>query len=437
MKFKNVILALSFGSFLALPTAMAQGFDFTEDEGFTFTEEEIQAENQRALQSLISDGARYLSESRQAYRHIISSINTLCNDITKRNDWINATLITSPATHHKAGLNYIMDRYPFAPDSGQFLEGVLSRSVLKKAKPNLTSAQYNEIERIITRCEALVKWYSGTLAKTCAAFDDDFLKILQQTARFREDIQLSNIQPIDRDFDRMYSYFTYNGDTPVLHELLKYAAYKSSCKSIANEWVKYFGSSPDAAKIDLFLNWAVFASGNYTGPYFGLRKEINMNGLMSPDMYLVVRNGKTTYANTEKARYMQYYVSFFDPWTDQYIDSVNELGSYLRKDVEKVFDEAEALAEVGGKDSTKEDELYRNLVKSSIPNMCVPLVDMSDMMIDLEEVVKKKTNFMTNTRRFREGGNRTLLQKADIQVQRAHDRFQQIHKHCLEFVNNK
>lgn len=109
----------------------------------------------------------------------------------------------------------------------------------------------------------------------------------------------------------------------------------------------------------------------------------------------------------------------------------------MRKDVEKVFDEAEALAEVGGKDSTKEDELYRNLVKSSIPNMCVPLVDMSDMMIDLEEVVKKKTNFMTNTRRFREGGNRTLLQKADIQVQRAHDRFQQIHKHCLEFVNNK
>ena len=67
-------------------------------------------------------------------------------------------------------------------------------------------------------------------------------------------------------------------------------------------------------------------------------------------MYLVVRNGKTTYANTEKARYMQYYVSFFDPWTDQYIDSVNELGSYLRKDVEKVFDEAEALAEVGLKD---------------------------------------------------------------------------------------
>jgi hypothetical protein len=306
--------------------------------------------------------------------------------------------------------------------------------VLKKAKPNLTSAQYNEIERIITRCEALVKWYSGTLAKTCAAFDDDFLKILQQTARFREDIQRSHIEPIDRDFERMYDYFTYNGDTPVLHELLKYSAYKSSCKSIANEWVKYFGSSPDAAKIDLFLNWAVFASGNYTGPYFGLRREINMNGLMSPDMYLVVRNGKTTYANTANARYMQYYVSFFDPWTDQYIDSVNELGSYLRKDVEKVFDEAEALAEVGGKDSTKEDELYRNLVTSSIPNMCVPLVDMSDMLIDLEEVVKKKTNFMTNTRRFREDGNRTLLQKADSQVRRAYDRFQTIHKNCLEYV---
>lgn len=434
MKFKNVILALSFGSFLALPTAMAQGFDFTEDEGFTFTEEEIQAEDQRALQSLISDGARYLSESRQAYRRIISTINALCNDITKRNDWINATLITSPATHHKAGLNNIMDRYPFAPDSGQFLEGVLSRSVLKKAKPNLTSAQYNEIERIITRCEALVKWYSGTLAQTCATFDDDFMKTLQQTARFREDIQRSDIQPIDRDFGRMYDYFTYKGDTPVLRELLKYASRKDYCKSIANEWIKYFGTSPDAVKIDFFLNWAVFAYGNYTGPYFGLRKEINMNGLMSPDMYLVVRNGKTTYAYTQMARYMQYYVSFFDPWTDQYIDSVNELGAYLRKDVEKVFDEAEALAEVGGKDSTKEDELYRNLVISSIPNMCVPLVDMSDMMIDLEEVVKKKTNFMTNTRSFRESGNRTLLEKADSQVRRAYDSFQTIHKNCLEFV---
>lgn len=45
------------------------------------------------------------------------------------------------------------------------MDRILSRAILKQAKPNISAQQYANIEHMITRSEMLVKWFTGSFAK--------------------------------------------------------------------------------------------------------------------------------------------------------------------------------------------------------------------------------------------------------------------------------
>lgn len=425
MKLKHFIYALSFISLAALPQVKAQ-------EGFVFTDEDVAEDSNRdrEMQSLISDGVQYLSKARAAYANIVGNVGQYCARINKINDFTNAAGEFSPAALHKQYYNSIISANPFDEGNGIFIYGVLCPSIYEKAKVNLSPAQRQEMEHIMARCEALMKWYCGKLAKLCASHDDDYMDMLQQTARFKENILASKLEEVDKNYDRMWGYF-YARNSERYEAVARITSDKGMIRSIARDWINHFGTAPNAAKRDQFIRWVLFADPSYSGPRLNLRGNVNMNGLISPEYYLSVKSGKASFANTEHARYLQYYIAFFDPWTDDYMDSVAELGTYNLQDVEKIVTESEALAGVGGKYASQADKQYEELASTGALYACTTLSDMNNVLVDTMEEVARSRKYKLNVEKTKEAG-KTLLQLVDRQIGQVDKVFDNIHKACME-----
>lgn len=165
MKTKTILCSLALGGLSCLPQVQAQagyGYDFTEDEaaaGYDFTDDEAEADRkaealQKQTQQLIYNGAQYVSTCRKAYQEdIVWVVSACCDGIIGTEDFVDCIYDPVPADLHREALAKVMARHPFAADSGQFLQGPLSRATLNQAKPNMSSAQYTEIEHMITRSE--------------------------------------------------------------------------------------------------------------------------------------------------------------------------------------------------------------------------------------------------------------------------------------------
>ena len=135
MKIQNIFSLLTLACFTGLPHALAE-------EGFTFTEEEVaaaeQQDAQRELQSMINDGALFLSKNRKAYQSIVSRSRTFADkysELTTEKYHQATNFSQSPAELHTDIVDYFTGDMRFSPSAGQFLEGPLSHSTLGYKAP--------------------------------------------------------------------------------------------------------------------------------------------------------------------------------------------------------------------------------------------------------------------------------------------------------------
>ena len=150
---------LLFSLLLCGLTATAQdsaGFDFSgEDvdssEGYVFTDEDVAEADEQEMMALIGNAAKYEQTCVAEYNKIITAFGKCFKEIQAINDELECTDHPAPADIFNKYYNDLMDIGCFAPGSGQFLEGVLNRSNLAKARAGMMEAQYVKCEIIIKR----------------------------------------------------------------------------------------------------------------------------------------------------------------------------------------------------------------------------------------------------------------------------------------------
>ena len=416
MKANSLFYTLMLSGLLMLQPAYAQaGYDFTVSEGYDFSddESEIAAQKQqaeaekRALQSLIYNGTQYAQACRKAYQEdVIWPIASCCDGIIGNKDFVECTKDPVPADLHREALSKINGKHPFAGDAGQFLEGVLSRATLTQAKPNLNSQQYAEIERIISRSEKLMKWFTGRFAKACAVHNYDFLKEVQRVARFKEYLKRSEVEEVGNAYFAMLDSFRGNYVRARIDRA--YSEFNGNRKMWSSRFFGHFHNRISMQERDSWLGYVVLGRGGrapYNGPNFGVDGLFMHLGLDTPHEYLEIRAGRASWAPTSSAAELASYMRYFEFWSGNHINAVEELGFNARSEVRRASDEFySTLTAEASVIKVKEDADFKHAVNDLAQYALNKLVTMDDELLDFQEYLKKNSNFIKNRERTKNYG---------------------------------
>lgn len=438
---KSCFNTLVLSGLLVAPLAFAQGFDFTQDdesEGFVFTDEDVSAadaaETDRALQAMIHDGALFLSKNREAYSTIVEksrNYSQMAKEL-KEDRFEEAASFTSPADQIQSIVGELTGQLRFSVSSGQFLEGPLSRSTLEKARRNLTSAQFKEIEKNITRSELLAKfWTSPQLMKIAQTYNEDWLEYLQQVARFKSYMD-SFGRNVDDDLNKLGKYVS-KGNILGLTRL-SYGDEWSE-KEYTNAWLKYFGTSASLSsdKVDKFLSRVLFDdSGAYSGPQL---KSAWLPNSEFPRLYIyfTVKNSRAAFATHFPAAELRNYMNHFDGLDSHTLPAIKD-AAREEMDAALELDSNEALMslrETKG-DTTATDAVFRKLVQEDIISMIANFHTAGEFMVKAIESIESKTHYIENCDKYYD-----LLEMVDAQVMKARERVQKLHEMHLKLSKSR
>ncbi len=440
MKTKTILCALAFCCPVAFSPLSAQqvGYDFTVDDepaGYDFTQDDEESKAQQAemrkkeMQGLIYNGVQYLTACRKAYQQdVVWAVSSCCDGIIGTEDLVDCTKDPVPADLHREAVSKIMGRQPFAADAGQFVEGVLSRSMLAQAKPNLTTQQYTEIEHMITRSENLLKWFLGPFAKACAAHNYDFLKEVQRMERFREYLKTPNVEEHDVNYFAMIDAYAHSYARDRIDKA--FSTVDSNPGRFGAEFFNYFHNTLSTEESDAWLSYVVLGGssrGTYNGPRFGVEGRFMHRGMVNPYTYLDIRGGKVCWASTAEAAELASYMRYFDFWSNTRIDAAEDLAFAARSAVRAAADafysgiSAEAAQIV-----VKEDADFKQAVNNRALYALNKLVTMDDAILDFREYLKKNSNFVKNRQRTQANGS--LLRCVQARVEQA--------KQCLRHIQS-
>lgn len=405
MKMNRLFYLLALGG-LVLPSqlkAQSPGYDFTQDEnvGYDFTQEEDSAEadkRKREQQSLIYNGPQYVAACRKAYQEdIMWVISACCDGIIGNRDLVECIYDPDPATLYREAASKISSKHLFAPSEGQFMDGVLTRSMLAQAKPNINSKQYAEIEHMITRAEMLTKWFLGPFGKACMAHNYDYLKEVQRVARFKEYTKTDRFRSMDSLYVDMQKAFY--GEY-VRARADKGLAYLSSNKHNSYVFFHHFHNSVSQSERDGWLGFVVLGgskSSPYTGPVFGVDAVFRTVGVESPFKYFDIRGGKVITAATAEAAELASYMRYFDFWSENRITAAWEAGNKANALAKNAADDFfSGIHKVAGEIVVKEDADFKRLVGNVALYALDKMVTMDDELIGFEKFLRDNTVFLKN-----------------------------------------
>ena len=429
MKTKQIICAFSLGVLCMLPQLQAQdGYDFTVSEGYDFSDDEDEinaqkkqaADEKRALQSLIYNGAQYALACRKAYQEdVVWPISSCCDGIIGNNDLVECTKDPVPADLHREAISKINGKHPFAIDAGQFIEGVLSRSTLAKAKPNLTAQQYAEIEHVITRAENLAKWFYGTFAKACAVHDYDFLKEVQRVARFKEYLKTPKIADLDEKYYALMDAFVGNYVNYRVQAAFK--NFNNNPKVRCAELLQHFSYPISTADRDRWISFLILGGSSrssYTGPTFGVSERFEHREMDNPFMYFDIQGGKVVWAATGKASELSGYMRYFEFWSQNRVIATVDLADSVSPIVKKASNELlSSLSPIAGDIVVKEDADFKRTVDYQALYALNKLVTLDDELGTFMEYLDKNSRFVKN--RTRTSNHGSLMKKMQFYANEA------------------
>lgn len=275
------------------------------EEGFVFTEEEVAAADEAAakLQALISNGAEYSRACTQAYSDIHLIVGNCYRAIGKTVDYTECADQKTVADIHREAASRLISKYAVDPASGTIMDGVMCRSNLLKAKPNLTAKAYETIDQNIDQLEAMLKWFMGPFAKTCAYYNSDFYQELQKAARFKELTQSSEYRRMEQNYQELFRDLARG----TAHERINKA--RINFRRYPETFFARFGDDISRQELENWYNEVVLdAEGG------------------KPYRYLRVRDEAIIWAPTAQGAELANYESRFDYWTEERINAVVETG---------------------------------------------------------------------------------------------------------------
>lgn len=428
MKTKRFLLTGALGSLILLPQAQAQqGYDFTEDEGYDFTEnegydfsndeEEIaaqkkQGDDKRAMQALIYNGAQYALACRKAYQEeIVWPVSACCDGIIGSNDLVECTKDPVPADLHRQALAKITAKHPYAPDAGQFLEGLLSRTTLQQAKPNLTAQQYAEIDHVITRSEKLMKWFMGSFAKACAVHDYDFLKEVQRVARFKEYLKSPKVEELDEKYSAMIH--AYSGNYAWSRSQKAWRHFMENPRENSVAFFRHFHNSISQLEREQWISFLVLGGSSrssYVGPEFGIKARFEHDKVDDPFMYFDISGTRVIPASTGAASGLASYTHYFNFWSDSRMSATMDLGDHAGHIVKTTSNEF-----LGGLDKeadaivVREDADFKRTIKDRALYALNKLTILDDELSTFQSYLERNGQFLKNRQKTKEKGTLTKL----------------------------
>lgn len=447
MKTTHIFLGLALsGLMMVAPTqAQSAGYDFTQDDapaGYDFTDEEAAADaaavaeqHKKELQTLIYNGAQYLSACRKAYQEdIVWPVSACCDGIIGNEDFVQCIKDPVPADLHREAISKIRGKHPYSTETGQFSEGVLSRATLTQAKSNLTPQQYKDIEHMITRAEALMKWFSGLFAQACAVHDYDYMKEVQHVARFKEYLKTEDIEEADIAYYAMMD--AYCGNFASMRVDKACATFHGDPRRYSHEFFRHFHNVISQEERDNWLSFAVLGGsvrGRYNGPTFGMETRFIHRGLYDPYMYFDIRGGKVMYAATPEAAKMACYMRHFETWSTSKITALEDRAFSARSLVRRASDDFFAgVAQSAAEIVVKEDSDFKYAVSNRALYALDKLVSMDDEILGLHEHLKKNSNFVKNRAHYKAHGG--LLRQIQRHVDSANNLLDSMHKTAKRHV---
>ncbi len=296
---QQLLLPLAGISLLSVPCLQAA------EEGFVFTEEEVAAADEEAakLQALISNGAEYSRACAQAYSNINLIVGNCYRAIGKEVIFLECADQKTVADIHKEAASQLIGKYAVDPASGKFMDGVMCRSNLLKAKPNLTAKSYETIDQNIDQLEAMLKWFMGSFARTCAYFNSEYYKELQKVSRFKELTGTSEYRRMEQNYRALFRDLA-RGKA---HERINNS--RTNFRRYPETFFARFGEQVFRQEVEQWYNEVVLDAEN--GKSY---------------QYLRVKDETITWAPTSQGAELANYEARFDYWTEARIKAVVENG---------------------------------------------------------------------------------------------------------------
>lgn len=378
-------------------TATAQnsvGFDFSNED----TAADAQFAKQQELQALIGNAAKYEAAAHEAYAIVVNSIAGCCNQLKGHKDLVDCSNYPDADTLHKEALANLLANYPFDVSSGQFTEGVLSRAMLSKAKPNMTADQVARIEHMITRAETMMQWFVGPFRLACALHNHDFQKEVQRVARFIEYTKTDEFKAADVAYRALIMYFDSNDVPSRAMTASRSFGYN---KQQAYVFYNYFHNRISDQEREKWLNFVLMGRSlrySYDGPILNLSNEITLSTGKPVYLYIDIHGTKPRMAATEPASKLSSYINTFQRWNPQRLKDVHDWGKRAFDQLHDAIGHAtfHKLDELAGETLVKEDIDFKEAVQKAIPNGLAALLEKDDLLMGLEDYLADNTKYVDN-----------------------------------------
>jgi hypothetical protein len=383
---RNIFFALLCGGLSV--SAQEAGFDFSGeevDEGFVFTDEDVAKaeEDEQEMMALIGNAAKYEQVCVAEYNKIITAFGKCFKEIQAINDELECTDHPAPADIFNKYYNDLMDIGCFSPGSGQFLEGVLNRSNLAKARAGMMEAQYVKCEIIIKRSELMMQWFTDSFRKACQSYHEDFMEMLQQSARFQLCLKQGK-----ETMDAFYHlHKTFNADMleERLHKIV--VTFRNNDKGNSLAFFNHFHNKISSDERDRWLSYVILGgriSSSYNGPTYGVQPHTEA---YAPWKHFDIRGGRVIQQPTYQTNQLIYYMKLLDKWSLSRLDTIKTVGTSARVGAGEALQALEKLIKQTENEQLMGDSAFRNIIGNEgtmtvlwMRLMVEPMVSMNDFL---------------------------------------------------------
>lgn len=406
MRFRHILYTGACYGLLVAPTIAAE-------EGFVFTEEDVAAAEEEAnkLQSVIANEEAYHEACSAVYNDVNLIVGNCYRAIGRNIDYLECADARTIASIHKEAMDKLISKYGADAASGQLTKGALSRAALNMAKPNLSPRMHRIHENMIVHTSTMLRWFMGSFAKTCAIYDTEFYKEVQQVARFKELTQSSEYKRMEKDYPVLWSFFA---DAKALMRFNESSAqFKGNLSENAYKFFERFHNELNQNERETLYNEMALNAPN---------------GILSK--YIKLEEDGSVWGSSSQGALLANYESKFDCWTTDKIKATKELGmvayhAAMSTDGDALYNEY--MNEALKLPDLLLGETYQDYVKHAQPR----LFKMGEVLWGLEDYLKAETQYFQNMERKSKYG---IRQCADIVVKSLKSRVMELREQAARVV---
>ena len=374
MRFKHILYTGACFGLLMAPAIAAE-------EGFVFTEEDVAAAEEEAnkLQSVIANEEAYHNASFAVYNDVNRIVGNCYRTIGREVDYTECADARTIASIHKEAMDKLVSKYGADAASGQLTKGALSRAALNMAKPNITPKTHRITENMIVHTSIMLRWFMGSFAKTCAIYDTEFYKEVQQVARFKELTQTSEYERMEKDYPVLWSFYA---DSKALMRFNEsYAKFKGNIAVNAYKFFERFHNELNQDERETLYNEMTLNAPN---------------GEMCK--YIRLAEDGCVWGLAPQGAILSNYESVFNYWTKDKLKATKELGMVAYHAVMSTDGDAlynEYMNEALKLPDLLLGETYQDYIKRTQPR----LFKMGEVLWGLEDFLKAETQYFQNMER--------------------------------------